>query len=185
MYIQVASTKSSRAALRCFSSPEGDHLTLLNVYRSCAEFLEKSKMLNKEKAEKNLRKWCKENFINSRSLRHARDIHSQIRANVEQMALKQPDGAYRYVHLLHLAAAPWFHGYLCRLTKATSFLCNISKCSHLFPLNLHFFMDLYLYLVFPLNIHHFRPLIGFGKWSDSANSPFFCVISSKTRMHYF
>ncbi|KAK3027615.1 hypothetical protein RJ639_042368 [Escallonia herrerae] len=116
-----STTDESRAALRCFSSPEGDHLTLLNVYRSCAEFLEKSKMLNKEKAEKNLRKWCKENFINSRSLRHARDIHSQIRANVEQMglcvtscgedmlqlrrclaasfflnaALKQPDGAYR------------------------------------------------------------------------------------------
>ncbi|KAK6157792.1 hypothetical protein DH2020_012040 [Rehmannia glutinosa] len=112
----------SRTALRSFSSSEGDHLTLLNTYRASDEFLEKSKLVSsQEKAEKNLRKWCKENFINSRSLKHARDIHSQIRKNVEQMglrvtscgddmlplrrclaasfflnaALKQPDGTYR------------------------------------------------------------------------------------------
>ncbi|PIN16752.1 DEAH-box RNA helicase [Handroanthus impetiginosus] len=114
--------EESRTALRSFSSPEGDHLTLLNVYRASEEFFEKSKLVSgNEKAEKNLRKWCKENFINSRSLKHARDIHSQIRKNVEQMglrvtscgddmlplrrclaasfflnaALKQPDGTYR------------------------------------------------------------------------------------------
>ncbi|KAA8532891.1 hypothetical protein F0562_032992 [Nyssa sinensis] len=110
-----------RTATKCFSSPEGDHPTLINVYRASEEFL-KSKMSNsREKTEKHLRKWCKENFINSRSLRHARDIHSQIQGNVEQMglhaascgndmlqfrrclaasfflnaALKQPDGKYR------------------------------------------------------------------------------------------
>ncbi|KAK6133908.1 hypothetical protein DH2020_032337 [Rehmannia glutinosa] len=114
--------EESRTALRSFSSSEGDHLTLLNTYRASDEFLEKSKLVSsQEKAEKNLRKWCKENFINSRSLKHARDIHSQIRKNVEQMglrvtscgddmlplrrclaasfflnaALKQPDGTYR------------------------------------------------------------------------------------------
>ncbi|GER31861.1 RNA helicase family protein [Striga asiatica] len=114
--------EESRTALRSFSSPDGDHLTLLNTYRASDEFLEKSKQVSSnEKAEKKLRKWCKENFINSRSLKHARDIHSQIRKNVEQMglsvtscgddmlplrrclaasfflnaALKQPDGTYR------------------------------------------------------------------------------------------
>ena len=62
--------------MKCFSSPEGDHLTLINVYRSAVDFLNKKKLeLSKEKLEKSLRKWCKENFINSRSLRHARDIH--------------------------------------------------------------------------------------------------------------
>lgn len=66
----------SRTALRSFSSPEGDHLTLLNIYRASDELLEKSKLVSsKEKAEKNHRKWCKRNFINSRSLKHARDIH--------------------------------------------------------------------------------------------------------------
>lgn len=114
--------EEARTAAKCFSSLEGDHLTLVNVYRACDELFEKSKIGNsKEKAEKSLRKWCKENFINSRSIRHARDIHRQIRENVEQMglhiascgddmlqfrrclaaafflnaALKQPDGTYR------------------------------------------------------------------------------------------
>ncbi|KVH96593.1 DNA/RNA helicase, ATP-dependent, DEAH-box type, conserved site-containing protein [Cynara cardunculus var. scolymus] len=114
--------EESRTVIKSFSSPEGDHLTLLNVYRASLEFLEKNKTENgKEKAEKNLRKWCKDNFINSRSLKHARDIYNQIRENVERMglkiascgddtfqlrrclaasyflnaALKQPDGTYR------------------------------------------------------------------------------------------
>ena len=66
----------ARNATKCFSSLEGDHQTLVYVYRASDEFFEKTKIGNsREKAEKNLRKWCKENFINSRSLRHARDIH--------------------------------------------------------------------------------------------------------------
>ncbi|XP_022985184.1 pre-mRNA-splicing factor ATP-dependent RNA helicase DEAH10 [Cucurbita maxima] len=114
--------EEARAKMKCFSSLEGDHLTLINVYRSAEEFLNKKKLeLSKEKVEKSLKKWCKENFINSRSLRHARDVHSQIREHVEQMnlplhscgddtiqfcrclaasfflnvATKQPDGTYR------------------------------------------------------------------------------------------
>lgn len=66
----------ARNAMKSFASPDGDHLTLINVYRASDEFLEKRKMeISKEKTEKILRKWCKDNFINSRSLRHARDIH--------------------------------------------------------------------------------------------------------------
>lgn len=114
--------EQSRTAMRCFSSSEGDHLTLINVYCTADEFYEKSKASNsKENAGKKLRNWCKENFINSRSLKHARDIHSQILDNVTRMglrvtscgddmlqfrrclaasfflnaALKQPDGVYR------------------------------------------------------------------------------------------
>ncbi|XP_031124650.1 pre-mRNA-splicing factor ATP-dependent RNA helicase DEAH10-like [Ipomoea triloba] len=81
--------EESRNALKSFASLEGDHLTLLSVYRASNELFEKSKIANGElKAEKNLRKWGKDNFINSRSLRHARDIHSQIHRNVEQMGLR-------------------------------------------------------------------------------------------------
>ncbi|XP_028065249.1 pre-mRNA-splicing factor ATP-dependent RNA helicase DEAH10-like isoform X3 [Camellia sinensis] len=114
--------KKARTAAKCFSSLEGDHPTLIAVYRAFDEFSEKSNLGNsREKTEKNLRKWCKENFINSRALRHARDIHRQIQGNIEQMglgiascgddmlqfrrclaaafflnaALKQPDGTYR------------------------------------------------------------------------------------------
>lgn len=62
--------------MKCFASSDGDHLTLINVFRRSVDFLKNRKMeISKEKSEKLLRKWCKENFINSRSLRHARDIH--------------------------------------------------------------------------------------------------------------
>lgn len=121
-YFPREKLEESRTAFRNFSIPEGDHLTLLNIYRASDELLEKSTVVcSQDKAEKKLRKWCKQNFINGRSLKHARDIHSQIRRNVEQMghrvtscgedmlplrrclaasfflnaALKQPDGTYR------------------------------------------------------------------------------------------
>uniref|UniRef100_A0A251THL1 RNA helicase n=1 Tax=Helianthus annuus TaxID=4232 RepID=A0A251THL1_HELAN len=56
----------SRTVIKSFSSPEGDHLTLVNVYHASIEFLEKNKTENgNEKAEKNLRKWCKDNYINN------------------------------------------------------------------------------------------------------------------------
>ncbi|CAL9043823.1 pre-mRNA-splicing factor ATP-dependent RNA helicase DEAH10-like [Musa acuminata AAA Group] len=122
-YFPREKMEEARAARKSFSSPEGDHITLVNVYRASAECLEKSKTTNsKEKTmEKKLNKWCRENFINYRSLRHARDIHSQIEGHIRQMgfspsscgddmlqfrrcltasfflnaAMKQPDGSYR------------------------------------------------------------------------------------------
>ncbi|ERN01629.1 pre-mRNA-splicing factor ATP-dependent RNA helicase DEAH10 [Amborella trichopoda] len=118
--------EEARAARKCFASQEGDHITLLNVYRASVESLEKSRMGNQETirdktVEKKLNKWCRENFINSRSLRHAREIHRQILGHVQNMglnvtscgqdmdqfrrclaasfflnaAVKQPDGLYR------------------------------------------------------------------------------------------
>jgi hypothetical protein len=52
----------------------------VNVFRAAAECLEKSKNANaKEKTmEKALNRWCWENFINYRSLRHARDVHRLV-----------------------------------------------------------------------------------------------------------
>lgn len=73
--LNISSPWQARTAQNSFASPEGDHLTLINVFRASNEFLEKKSGLSKEKREKALRKWCKENFIDSRSLRHARDIH--------------------------------------------------------------------------------------------------------------
>lgn len=66
----------AKTAMKCFASPEGDHITLINVYRAANEFLEKRRTVNnKERDEKIMRKWCKQNFINNRSLRHAHDIY--------------------------------------------------------------------------------------------------------------
>ncbi|RLN13544.1 hypothetical protein C2845_PM09G06350 [Panicum miliaceum] len=115
--------EEARAARKGFESLEGDHITLVNVYRAAAECLEKSKNANaKERTmEKALTRWCRENFINHRSLKHARDVHSQIQGHVQQMglnpsscgedmvlfrrcltaafflnaAMRQPDGSYR------------------------------------------------------------------------------------------
>lgn len=81
--------EEARTAAKSFASPEGDHITLINVYRAATGLLEKRTIeTNKTKNEKDFRKWCKENFINSRSLRHARDIHRQIQGHVQQMGLK-------------------------------------------------------------------------------------------------
>ncbi|KAM7267059.1 hypothetical protein ACFE04_009225 [Oxalis oulophora] len=121
-YAPREKSEESRTATKCFGSLEGDHITLINVYRASTELLEKKQFeLNKVKSEKILRKWCKDNYINGRSLRHARDIHSQIQGHVQQMgfnlsscgedmlqfrrclaasfflnaALRQPEGTYR------------------------------------------------------------------------------------------
>ncbi|KAM0823885.1 hypothetical protein ACQ4PT_070566 [Festuca glaucescens] len=82
--------EEARAARKSFESSEGDLITLVNVFRAAAECLEKSKNANaKEKTmEKALNRWCWENFINYRSVRHARDVHSQIQGHVQQMGLK-------------------------------------------------------------------------------------------------
>lgn len=115
--------EEARSAWKRFSSPEGDHLTFVIVFRAATEYLEKiSTATNKMKTiEKNLKKWCRDNFINYRSLKHALDVHSQIKRHLGQIdmslsscgddmlqfrkcltasfflnaAEKQPDGSYR------------------------------------------------------------------------------------------
>lgn len=88
-YFPHEKCEEARTAAKSFASPEGDHITLINVYRAATDSLEKRTIeTNKTKNEKDFRKWCKENFINSRSLRHARDIHRQIQGHVQQMGLK-------------------------------------------------------------------------------------------------
>eukprot|EP01018_Ginkgo_biloba_P026806 Gb_11931 [translate_table: standard] len=118
--------KEAKAIRQRFCSPEGDHITLVNVYRACLEEVKKNKTGNAADPKvstfyKNIQKWCKSNFVNSRSLRHAMDIHRQIQGYVQTMGLpiiscgedmtqfrrclsaslflnaacKQPDGTYR------------------------------------------------------------------------------------------
>ncbi|KAK9944476.1 hypothetical protein M0R45_010043 [Rubus argutus] len=113
----------ARTARKRFENPEGDHLTLINVYRASDQFLENRSGLSRENHEEKFHKWCKKYFIDSCSLRRAREIHSQIHEGVEQMglsfascgdnmlqfrrclaasfflkvALKQSDGQYRFL----------------------------------------------------------------------------------------
>ncbi|RID46452.1 hypothetical protein BRARA_I03112 [Brassica rapa] len=78
--------EEARTSRNHFASIEGDHLTYLSVYRESNEFLEKRKAESSEaKIDKIMKKWCKDNFVNNRSLKHARDTYRQIRGHVEQM----------------------------------------------------------------------------------------------------
>ncbi|XP_010499046.1 PREDICTED: pre-mRNA-splicing factor ATP-dependent RNA helicase DEAH10-like [Camelina sativa] len=78
--------EEARTARNHFASVEGDHLTYLSVYRESDEFLEKKNVAGSgNNIDKIMKKWCKENFVNSRSLKHARDIYRQIREHVVQM----------------------------------------------------------------------------------------------------
>ncbi|XP_042984990.1 pre-mRNA-splicing factor ATP-dependent RNA helicase DEAH10-like isoform X2 [Carya illinoinensis] len=123
-----AGFRKARTAMRCFSSPEGDHLTLVNVYHACDEFLDKRVVgLSKEKKDKILSKWCKENFINSRSLRHARDIHSQIRCHVEQMGLRVASCGDGMVQFRKCLAASFFLNAALRQPEGTYRLKQNSK----------------------------------------------------------
>lgn len=65
----------ARTARKRFESPEGDHLTLVNVYRASDQFLDNRSGLSTENHEENFRKWCKKYFIDSCSMRRAREIH--------------------------------------------------------------------------------------------------------------
>ncbi|XP_034951798.1 ATP-dependent RNA helicase DHX33 isoform X2 [Chelonus insularis] len=64
------------AARANFASPEGDHVTLLNVYRGFTNATQK-------------KVWCQENFLHHRNLEYATEVRSQLsrlaeRANVEK-----------------------------------------------------------------------------------------------------
>lgn len=54
-----------------FHAPEGDHLTLLNVY-------------NGWKASRFSNPWCTENFIQARSMRRASDVRKQLLGIMER-----------------------------------------------------------------------------------------------------
>eukprot|EP00173_Palmaria_palmata_P003151 Plantae.Rhodophyta-Palmaria_palmata.ctg3272.p1 GENE.Plantae.Rhodophyta-Palmaria_palmata.ctg3272~~Plantae.Rhodophyta-Palmaria_palmata.ctg3272.p1 ORF type:complete len:257 (+),score=52.47 Plantae.Rhodophyta-Palmaria_palmata.ctg3272:95-772(+) len=66
------SRKEASAARDIFVSPDGDHLTLLRVYR---EYLQSGSS----------DKWCYDNFINARSLKSAANIRNQL----QKIALRQ------------------------------------------------------------------------------------------------
>ncbi|XP_029956855.1 ATP-dependent RNA helicase DHX33 [Salarias fasciatus] len=63
------------AARRKFTSSEGDHMTLLNIYRAF-----KKVSGNKE--------WCRENFVNSRNMGLVKEVQAQLREICLKMNLK-------------------------------------------------------------------------------------------------
>lgn len=67
--------KASDTARRKFAAEEGDHLTLLNVYQA---------FVTKEKKES---KWCRDNYLNYKSMLRAVSIRAQLKRYLERFGI--------------------------------------------------------------------------------------------------
>jgi pre-mRNA-splicing factor ATP-dependent RNA helicase DHX38/PRP16 len=79
-----------------FNIPESDHLTLLNVY-------------NQWELKRYNELWCKQNFINSRSLKKARDIKEQLEEIMKQSGLKVESTGYEWDVIRQCITSGYFH----------------------------------------------------------------------------
>lgn len=75
LYSPPARREEVLAARRKFSSSEGDHMTLLNIYRAF-----KKVSGNKE--------WCRENFVNSRNMGLVKEVQAQLKDICLKLNLK-------------------------------------------------------------------------------------------------
>ncbi|KAE8287995.1 putative ATP-dependent RNA helicase DHX33 [Larimichthys crocea] len=75
LYNPPARREEVLAARKKFSSSEGDHMTLLNIYRAF-----KKVSGNKE--------WCRENFVNSRNMGLVKEVQAQLRDICLKLNLK-------------------------------------------------------------------------------------------------
>ncbi|VEU23867.1 DEKNAAC104902 [Brettanomyces naardenensis] len=65
----IAARKAADDAKMEFAHPDGDHLTMLNVYNA---------FKSSDAREAGLRKWCKDNFLSFRSLKSADNVRRQL-----------------------------------------------------------------------------------------------------------
>ena len=70
--------EASAEARRKFRHPSGDHMTILNTFRAYEEI---AAVENKG----GRREWCRQQFVNERTLREAGDIRTQLRTTCERM----------------------------------------------------------------------------------------------------
>ena len=72
----AAAKKEADVAKAQFTHPDGDHLTLLNVYHAYK---------SNESESKN---WCWQNFLNARSLAQADNVRTQLKRSMERFDLE-------------------------------------------------------------------------------------------------
>jgi HrpA-like RNA helicase len=70
--------EASAEARRKFRHPSGDHMTILNAFRAYEEI---AAVENKG----GRKEWCRQQFVNERTLREAGDIRTQLRTTCERM----------------------------------------------------------------------------------------------------
>lgn len=81
----VSAQKQADEAKAAFAHPDGDHLTLLNVYQA---------YMSQENNDASLKRWCRDNFLSYRSLQSAENVRRQLKRlmDVNQIDLVSPDG---------------------------------------------------------------------------------------------
>ena len=95
------------AARANFFNPQGDHLTLLNVY--------------KQWEDTNFSiQWCYENFIQHRSMKRARDVRDQLQNLVERVEIELVSCADDHVAIRKAIAAGFFY-HSAKLSKTGSY----------------------------------------------------------------
>lgn len=75
LYNPLVRREECLAARKKFTASEGDHLTLLNIYRAF-----KKVNANKE--------WCRENFVNSRNMSMVGEVRAQLREICLKLSMK-------------------------------------------------------------------------------------------------
>lgn len=116
--------KEARAARQRFCSPDGDHITLVNAYKACLEELQKNKSaitsdFKLSTLDKRIQKWCKSNFVNGRSFRHAVNIHRQIHGYVQTMGLPIFSCGEDWIQFRRSLAASFFLNAACKQPDGT------------------------------------------------------------------
>ena len=87
--------KQAEQARKSFTSLAGDHLTLLRVYKDweAAQYSEN---------------WCREFFVQHRSMKRARDIRDQVSALVEQLDLQMSSDPHNVDNIRKAISAGYF-----------------------------------------------------------------------------
>lgn len=103
--------KAADEAKKLFAHPDGDHLTLLNVYYA---------FLSDEAMAMGQRKWCIANFLNYRSLKSAMSVRKQLLRYMENHDVEINEGDYespRYYENIRKALA---YGFFMQVAKKKS-----------------------------------------------------------------
>lgn len=116
--------KEAKAARQRFCSPDGDHITLVNIYKACFEEVQKTKDTNHgnykvSTLNKNIQKWCRSNFVNGRSFSHAMNIHRQLKGYVQQMGLPIISCEEDWMQLRRCLCASFFLNAACKQLDGT------------------------------------------------------------------
>lgn len=114
VFIRPSGEGAKRAADECkklFAHPDGDHLTLLNVYHAFE---------SDEAYEMGQRKWCVSNFLNFRSLKSAQSVRKQLRRMMESHDIELIAGDFEQLSYYDNVRKALANGFFMQVAKKKS-----------------------------------------------------------------